>query len=353
MKLLIEGDLLYDAMLEAISNAHESVFLETYILADDEIGHLFCQALIKIAGQGVDVRVHVDAAGSLFWGAHRLFYQLKKQGVKVRWFHRWSWRRPLRYNRRNHRKLLVVDRQIAFLGGFNIHRENSRRLVGDERWRDSHVCFMGQLAAEAAVIFDDFWNRRRRWVEGVEASKDINAMLVPNHTRRCRRRMRCVYTDGFDNACTSVNVTTPYFVPDHRTQQALMAAARRGVEVRLLLSRKTDVRLARWAAHAAYAPLLAAGVRIFEYLPRVLHAKSAVVDGKWATLGTANLDYRSFFVNYELNLIVRELEFCGFLDECFEQDLLQAEEIYSVKWAKRSFFQHFLEAIGWCARRWL
>jgi len=350
LKLFIEGDLLYDAMLASIRSALESIYLETYILADDEIGHLFCQALIEGAKQGVDVRVHVDAAGSLFWGAHRIIRELKKHGVKVRWFHRWSWRRPLRYNRRNHRKLLVVDRQAAFLGGFNIHRENSRRLVGDERWRDSHVCFTGQLAAEAAEIFDDFWSHRRRWVERVQPPK---AMLVPNHTRHCRRRMRCVYTEGFDGACSSVNVTTPYFVPDHRTQQALIAAAQRGVKVRLLLSRKTDVLLARWAAQAAYASLLAAGVRIFEYQPRVLHAKTAVVDGSWVTLGTANLDYRSFFVNYELNLVVREVEFCHLLEDCFEQDLLQAEEIYPVRWAQRSLFQHFLEMIGWCARRWL
>ena len=148
-------------------------------------------------------------------------------------------------------------------------------------------------------------------------------------------------------------MTTPYFVPDHRTQHRLIEAAHRDVEVRLLVPAKSDVPLARWAARASYAALLHAGVRIFEYRPRMLHAKTAVVDGSWATIGTANLDYRSFFLNYELNLVSRNLDLCRRLQAQFDEDLAQSRQITAVSWPQRPSTERLLEAVGWMARRWL
>lgn len=350
LRLFVEGDVLYAAMLAAIAAAQSSVLLETYIFADDEIGLQFAGALIQAAQRGLDVRVHIDAAGSLFWYSQALALKMQRGGVRLKWFHRWSWRQPWRYNRRNHRKMLVLDQQQLFLGGFNIHRENSRTLYGEQRWRDTHLCIQGHFAEQSARLFDVFWRgKRRAWVSPLPSGD----MLMSNHTRASRLAMRAIYRDGFAGARQCIDVTTPYFVPDTRTRQALVMAALRGVQVRLLLPAKIDVKIARWAAHASYARLLAAGVNIYEYQPRVLHAKVVAIDGHWATVGTANIDYRSFFVNYELNLISADVDFCRELQQQFEYDVKQSVQIQALQWAQRSWLQKWLERVAWLVRRWL
>jgi cardiolipin synthase len=291
--LYTDGDPLYRAMLDAIGRARRRVWLETYIFADDTVGRQFAEALAEKARLGLDVRLHVDAAGSYFWSSRRLERYLRHHGVHLRWFHRFSWRWPLLYNRRNHRKLLVVDRRWAFLGGFNIHDESSRELRGTERWEDAHVRMdRPRLVGQAARLFATLW-RHHRNAEPPRAD-GRTSILLPNQTRRHRHRIWCMYRDLIRGAEHAIDLITPYFVPDARTQRDLQQAAERGVAVRLLVPRITDVPIARWAGQAAYANLLASGVRIFEYRPRLLHAKTAVVDGRWATVGTANLDYRSW-----------------------------------------------------------
>lgn len=349
-ELFTEGDDLYRAMLADIVSAQASVDLESYIFADDEVGRQFAEALGERARAGIRVRVHLDAAGSLFWVSRRLKTYVREQGVEVRWFHRWSWHRPWRYNRRDHRKLLVVDRRRAYLGGFNIHRENSRALYGEGRWRDTHIAMQATMAEQAGQLFDAFWRGQRRWLP-VSAMSD--SILVHNHTRTCRHRLRCIYADAFTFARHRIYLTTPYFVPDHHTQRGLRAAARRGVDVRLLVPGKSDVRITQWAARAAYADLLAAGVRIYEYQPRVLHAKTAVADGEWAMLGTANLDYRSLFVNYELNLVTRDPDLAAKLEQQFREDLDESERIQPAPWDRRGWPSRLSEVVGWLGRRWL
>lgn len=348
--LYTEGDALYAAMLRAIAAARQSVKLESYIFANDEIGRQFAAALSTRARAGVRVRVNIDAAGSLFWGPHRLVKSMQRDGVEVHWFHRWTWRSPSRYNRRNHRKLLVLDGQLGFLGGFNIHRENSRAAYGERRWRDTHLEVHGQLARNLEVLFDAFWSRHRlRYA--VMRSRQGN--LITNHSRYGRMLLRDLYAARFAGARQRVWLTTPYFVPDSRTQRGLMRAARRGVDVRVLVPRKNDVRLVQWASRAAYANLLHAGVKIYEYLPRVLHAKTAIVDGAWCSVGTANIDYRSFFLNYELTFTVRDTILAGVLEKQFHDDLQQSEQIQPTSWARRAPWWRILEFIGWLGRRWL
>lgn len=351
IELYTEGDRLFEAMLAAINSAQEQVWMETYIFADDEVGRRFAHALSERARAGVQVRLLVDALGSLFQFYRSLGFGLEQSGVEVRHFHRWYWREPLRYNRRDHRKLLVVDGHRAFLGGFNIHRQSSRQYYGEARWRDTHASFQGALAWQSAQLFDAFWRGEKHWLP--KSDKLANSMLVPNQSRVCRQRLACIYDDSLDNAIEQVCLTTPYFVPDHRTQKALLTAVKRGVEVRLLVPRTSDVRLARWAANAVYARLLDAGVRIFEYLPRMLHAKVAIVDGKWATLGTANLDYRSLFQNYELNLVSRDPDLCRRLQTQFEADLTEASAVCATRWRQRRWVPRLAELLGWSVRRWL
>ncbi len=351
IEIFIEGDQLFDAMLAAIRQAQKFVWMETYIFADDEIGQVFFRALSERAKAGVQVRLLVDAVGSLFQFYRSLDKELRASGVHVHHFHRWYWRDPFRYNRRDHRKLLVVDGDKAFLGGFNIHRQSSQRVFGPQRWRDTHAYIQGYLALQATELFDAFWQGKRQYLPADHPHE--NSVLVPNQTRYCRQRLACLYADFIGNAKTQVCLTTPYFVPDHRTQKALLSAVMRGVEVRLLVPRSSDVRLARWAANAVYAYLLDAGVKIYEYLPRMMHAKIAIVDGKWATLGTANLDYRSLFQNYEVNLVSRDPIFCSHLQAQFETDLTQASAVCAARWRQRRWIPRLAELLGWSVRRWL
>ena len=350
LRLFIEGDELYAAMLEVIAHARHCIKLESYIFADDEIGRKIAAALGERARAGRQVLVHIDAAGSLFWGSQRLANSLTQDGVQVRWFHRWSWRHPSRYNRRNHRKLLVVDGRIGFLGGFNIHRENSRTAYGARRWRDTHVKVHGQLAHNLQILFDAFWRGRRLVSPTLHAA---DGMLITNHAHRGRRRLRALYSNHIAKARQRVWLSTPYFVPDRRTQRALMDAARRGVDVRVLVPLKNDVRVVQWAARAAYAGLMNAGVRIYRYMPRMLHAKTLTVDGRWGSVGTANVDYRSFFLNYELILTASEPAFVAELEAQFLHDLVQSESVQPERWAQRAMLGRVLEFVGWLGRRWL
>lgn len=351
IELYTEGDQLFDAMLSAISRAQKQVCMETYIFADDEVGHDFAQALSERAKAGVEVRLMVDAMGSLFQFYRTLGPMLERSGVKLRHFHRWHWREPLRYNRRNHRKLLVVDGETAFLGGFNIHRQSSQKYFGALRWRDTHASFQGKLAHQAAELFDAFWQGDRHRLP--KEDEQDNSVLVPNQTRLCRQRLACIYADFLSSAKQQVCLTTPYFVPDSHTQKALLCAVQRGVEVRLLVPRTSDIRLTRWAANAVYARLLDAGVKIYEYLPRMLHAKIAIADEKWATLGTANLDYRSLFQNYELNLVSKDSDLCQRLQMQFEVDLDDASAVCATRWRQRHWIPRLAEILGWSVRRWL
>lgn len=303
-----EGDRLYAAMLADIAAAERHIRLESYIFAGDTVGWRFAEALAERARAGVTVQVHVDSAGALWQGTARLFRYLGEHGVDTRWFHRWRWRRPWRYNRRNHRKLLVVDGTTVYVGGFNLHRESSQAAYGDRRWRDVHVRVDGALGADAARLFDDLW-RARRHTMAPPWRGDLR--LVPNANGHCRRELHCLYLDALRGAERSIDIVTPYFVPDHHLRDALAAAARRGVAVRVLLPARSDNPLTELAARALAAPLLAAGVRFFEYLPRMLHGKLMLVDDCWATVGSANVDYRSFFINQELNLVCREPAVCA------------------------------------------
>lgn len=346
----IEGDELYARMAQSIRQAKRSIRLEYYMFAPDEIGWYFAKLLVAKAAEGIPVWVHLDAAGSFFWHAGGLGRYLRRHGIHMRWFHRWSWREPLRYNRRNHRKMLIIDGNELYLGGYNIHRANSYTVVGPKRWRDTHLRTTGTLAHEAADLFDHFWRGGHYWEP---QPTHYDSMLVPNHTRNCRHTLRCLYTEYIAAAQDYVYLTTPYFVPDLITQQSLIKAAGRGVDVRLLLPHKSDVLLTQWAARAAYASLLNAGVRIYEYLPRVLHAKTAVIDGNWGTVGTANLDYRSLYLNYELNFVTHSAPLCTELERQFLADLQEAEEVLPSRWAARHWISYVTEGLGWCARRWL
>jgi cardiolipin synthase len=347
VELYTEGDELYAAMLREIATAHRSVRLESYIFAADEVGSRFIDALIERRKAGVPCILRVDAFGAFGLFDHEQELRLRRAGVRVIRSRRWRWQRFWRLQRRNHRKLLVVDDRVAYLGGFNIHRECSRAAVGDARWRDTQARMEGPVGFDAGVCFDLYARARARPVV-----RD-DAWLLPNRGLRGRWLLYRLLRQRLAGARQRIWLTSPYFVPDYHTQRALVRAARRGVDVRVLLPGKSDVPITQWAARAAYSSLLQCGVRIFEYVPRVLHAKTVLIDDDWGTVGTANVDYRSFFINDELNAIFSEGPVLEELARGFEADLTQSREVKLRPWKRRPWTAWIAETVGWFVRRWL
>lgn len=354
-QLFTEGDELYDAMISAIAGAEHDIGMESYIFAADEIGRRFAAALAARARAGVRVRLHLDSFGSNFSDLAGILDELRGAGVAFQWFRPFLWERPFGYIHRNHRKLLVVDGRRAFLGGFNIRRLNSRRLSGERRQRDSHVLVPCELARIAAVLFDRIWNDARPIEPAAvpETPADLDAVLVPSSSRRCRQRLACLHANLIDSAQHSIVLTSPYFTPGTLVQNALQKAARRGVEVHLLLPRFGDPPVAGWATQAAYEQLLSAGVHVYAYLARKLHAKTTVVDGEWAVIGSANLDYLSLFINQELVLVAHDRALAQALHASHEEDLRHAAPVILEEWRQRGWRQRGLEMFGRVARRFL
>ena len=354
-QLFTEGDELYDAMISAIEGAEHDVEMESFIFAADEVGRRFATAFAARARAGVHVRLHLDAFGSDFPAFAAIRRDLELAGVRFKWFHPFRWLHPLEYIQRNHRKLLVVDGRDAFLGGFNIRRRNSRKLSGERRQRDSHVRVSGELARVASVLFDRLWNDATPIQPDAipEAPTGLDALLVPSHSRHCRQRLACLYAGLIERSRRYLLFTSPYFAPGTLVEMALLNAAKRGVEVRLLVPRTGDPPLAGWATRAAYEPLLAAGARVYEYLSRKLHAKASVVDGEWGVIGSANLDRLSLFVNQELVLIARDRSLAEALRVHYEQDLQDAAQVTLPQWRLRSWRERGVEMLGRMARRLL
>lgn len=354
-RLFTEGDVLYEAMLAAIAGARKAIRLESYIFAADEMGRRFTDALAAAARAGRDVRLHLDFHGAYFQAFRGLKRELEGAGVRFQWFHPWRWRHPFRYLQRNHRKLLVVDEREAFLGGFNIRRENSHRLYGESRQRDTHARVGGELARQAAILFDRLWSHAACLHPDAipEDGTEFDALLVPSASRRCRQRLACLHAGLIARSRRYVYLTTPYFGPGTVVEKALKKAARRGVEARLLVPRQSDPRFAGWTTRAAYSALLEAGVRIHEYLPRKLHAKTSVIDDEWGIVGSANLDYLSLFVNHELVLIARDAGLTGALRDQYRRDLEDAADILPSEWHRRGAGERCLEVIGQVVKRFL
>ncbi len=410
-RLLPDGAEAFRTMIDAIDLAQDEVLLETYILRDDKLGTAVQQSLVRAAARGVRTYVLADAVGSI--GTHDRFWDsLTAQGVVVRHFHRF-WHHPLDALRRDHRKLLVCDRTIAFTGGMNIGEEYGSSIrARHDVWRDTFVQVEGSVARELAAVFAEGWDRargpalpgleyvswsealtpaspqsieavgaravQRRWQHAVQrplqrqlarqrdrrrgrvvrrvievAAPDDRAVLVLDpRPGRGQREMLGVLSALLGGARRRLWITTPYFAPPTRALTFLLTAARRGVDVRLLLpSERTDVPVVRHAAHGAYRTLLESGVRVFEYERATLHAKTMVVDGHVSLIGSSNLDFRSFWLNAECNVLVFDDACAAALEASFHTDLANSREITLDEWRERRWSHRLLDTTA-RALRW-
>lgn len=355
VQLLVDGPATHGAMLEAIAAAENHIHFETYIFADDEIGAKFARAFTAKAQDGVAVRIIYDSVGSRD-SRDRFFARMEQAGVDVVEFN------PLEPGRRaageevdtrDHRKLLVVDGAVAFTGGLNVDRtyaQSSKAVSGRESgagWRDTHVAIRGPAVEGFQRLFVGLWNSldgklivardlpRPPENEG-EALVRVLSAVGGNDSMSA---IRVAYAAAIGAAVATVDITQSYFAPDEAFVRALQEAAERGVGVRILVAGISDSNLLLNASRAHYADLLDAGVRIYESQEAILHAKTAVIDGVWSTVGSSNLDSLSFIHNHEVNAAIVDRDFGAQMADLFELDLAHSREIEREAWSRRSIWQ--------------
>ena len=364
LDLLVDGPETYAAMFDALRTAQHTIELQSFIFDDvEQDGSLLTDLLAARVAAGVSVRVLVDGVGSR--GAGETLEKLAEAGVRTCVFNPVgrSLLRPTRLNHRDHRKIVVVDGDDAFAGGINFSRVYrsrssffSRRSRGslDEGWRDTHIRIRGPGSRRLRELFAESWAKQDCDAEASEVAGDAPRTAIPKaggtviqvipsspDSERNLTYLSVLGAVAF--AHDSIAVTMAYFVPDERLEEALMAAVRRGVEVRMILPAFSDFRGVFHAGRSHYERLLAAGVRIFEQENAFLHAKTVVVDRIWSTVGSTNWDWRSFVHNDEVSVVIIDEAFASRMNELFDHDLANSSEVTLEKWNQRSFTDRLQE----------
>jgi cardiolipin synthase len=356
--LLIDGPATYEAMFKAIRSAKDHVNFETFIFDDDEVGRRFAELLLEKQAEGVQVNLIYDSYGCLATPA-AFFQRLRDGGIHAREFNpvnpskirgkRWM------LTQRDHRKILIVDGKVAFTGGVNISNVYSSSLSGSlskeqkgdhiqHAWRDTHVQIEGPAVAEFQKLFLETWAREK----GPESNRDYfpplkhegNELMrvVGSSPGRMNRITYMMYVSAFTYAENIIHLTTPYFVPNDEMIKALTHAAERGVDVRIILPGASDSALLFYAGRSYYTHLLKSGVKLYERrLDSMLHAKTAVIDSIWSTVGSTNMDLLSFLNNDEVNAVILSRDFASQMEVMFEEDLRESKEIHLEEWKKRPF----------------
>jgi cardiolipin synthase len=346
-------------MLQAIAAARREILLETYTWASDGTGRLFADALLERARSGVRVRAVMDAMGSRgFDGA--LLASLRAGGVEVAEFH------PVRlfgrkgtWTVRDHRKLLVIDGQVAFLGGLNLSDAYAPRSWGGRGWHDVHARLRGAAAHDLERAFTVTWRYATREhialprPSAVAAAQGAAVQVLAIDSRRSRRRIRKLYEHALKRAQRQILIMAAYFIPDRGLRAILRKAVGRGVEVCVLLPHDSDVPIVQQASRHTYGALLRAGVQIYEWLPSMLHAKTIVVDGRWCTIGSYNLDRRSLLYNWELTMATDDRGACAALEADFARVAKEAERITLAAWRNRGWLARLVQWFAYLFRNWL
>jgi cardiolipin synthase len=365
--LLFDGPATMRAMMDAARVATSSINMETYIFDQDQVGNEFADLLIEKQRQGVAVNIMVDAVGAIATPAD-FFDRMRAAGIRVLVFNpvnpakaKGNWD----LNNRNHRKLMVVDGRVAFTGGINISstyansslfRSKYKKETADGAkvgWRDTHVRIEGPAVAPLQYSFVNLWVQQEggelpkaEYFPALSPAGDKLVRVLAGNPEGDSDIYKALVT-AISEARKSIHITSAYFVPDQQIVDTLAAAAQRGVDVRLVLPGVSDHSMIRYAGQGFYDQLLRAGVKIFELQVAVLHAKTAVIDSGWSTIGSANIDRRSFLHNYELNVVVMDPAFGRDMESAFNEDLRDSKEVTLERWKHRPWMDRIRE---WAAR---
>jgi cardiolipin synthase A/B len=355
VEIYFDGRAAFAAMREAALAARREILLESYIFKDDATGRLFLEEAKAAAARGLRVRVLADAIGSISTRAE-FWREMESHGIETHLFHPLFprlWYQPFR----DHRKILVVDREVGFTGGMNIGEEyGSPNPKPGQTWRDTHVRVKGPAAWEMAVVFSEGWSHALGESFEIDplpaeaaAAPGSRILVLDSRPNRGQAESAAVLA-AIAAACRErLWITNSYFAPGWRAIRILTETARRGVDVRLLLPGKSDLPIVRRAGHGYYRALLEGGVRIFEYQAAILHAKCLVADGLVSVVGSTNLDFRSFLFNAECDLLALCPITATTLESAFLADLDQSTEVQLGDWVRRPFGKK----IGDRAARWL
>jgi cardiolipin synthase A/B len=338
------GTVLYKDMLAAIEGAQERVLFESFIVKDDEVGQRFKAALIAAADRGVEVFVIYDVFANLV--VKRAFFDFPASVNVVRY----PALKPgmllldVRKSGRDHRKLLVVDGEIGFVGGYNIGSAYATQ------WRDTHLRVQGPSAWELENAFIDFWNQQRaatqpglpergstQWEPSLRVHRNVPSQLI--------YPIRGMYLEAIDRATERISITQPYFIPDRSMIRALLAAARRGVDLRVLVPAASNHVITDWLSRGFYSAFLQGGVTIWRFEGAMIHAKTMTIDGRWSTIGTANIDRLSLTGNYEINVELFDRDVAEHLERVFATDLTNATQLTPDEWARRGTLAKLTERL--------
>jgi cardiolipin synthase len=339
VEMFLRGDEAFGSMSRAIDSAQSEILLESYILRDDATGRRFLEALASARSRGVRVRVLVDFVGSFATG-RGFWEQMRRHGIEVRLFNP-RFPHLLFQPFRDHRKILVVDRRVAFTGGMNIADEYGSGIAPHRGpWRDTHARVEGTTAWELATVFSEAWSRAGGSPLALEPLQKnppgpVSILTLDSRPGRGHGETASALGAIVAAARRRIWITNAYFAPRRRAVLFLAEAARRGVDVRLLLPGPTDVPLVRHAGHGYFRELLAKGVRVFEYGAAILHAKTLVADDFVSVVGSTNLDFRSFHFNAECNLVILDAGVGRTFAATFEEDLTRSTEITAAGWRGR------------------
>jgi len=373
--LLIDGPATYAAMFKAMENARDHINLETFIIDDDETGRQFSDLLLKKQAEGVQVNLIYDSRGSFATPAP-FFQRLRDAGIQVVAFNpinplnargSWSVAHP------DHRKILIVDGKVVFTGGINISAVYSSpspgkgglsgRIPGTKApipWRDTDVQIEGPVVAEFQKLFLDTWRLQkgaklseRNYFPDLKAEGNALVRAVGSSPGETNRLTFVLYVSAITFSERSLHLTNAYFVPDAETIKALCDAAGRGVDVKIVLPGNTDASLTLSAGRYYYSELLKSGVKIFERRDVLLHAKTAVIDNVWSTVGSTNMDFWSFSANDEVNAVILNKEFAADMEKMFAWDLAESGEIRLEEWEKRPVLERIKQWFAHQFQRWL
>ncbi|MBF0551567.1 MAG: cardiolipin synthase [Deltaproteobacteria bacterium] len=370
--LLIDGMATYAAMFEAIKDAKDHINFESFIFEDDEVGRQFSDLLIQKRAEGVQVNLIYDSYGSMSTPAS-FFQRLRDHGVRVLEFNPVNPERLVEgtsweLTTRDHSKILIVDGAIAFTGGVNISgvysrssSSQSRGTKREEPWRDTHVRIEGPAAAQLQWLFMNTWERqkgpalpKKEYFPYVKKSGNTLVGVVGSISGETNRLIFIMYMSALTHAKRSIYLTTPYFVPDDQMLKALTEATARGVDVKILLPGFSDSNLVFYTSRHYYARLLKAGVKLFEKRGGgMLHAKTAVIDDVWSTIGSSNLDTQSLLTNEEANAVILGRDFADAMQVMFERDLKESDQITLEEWEKRPFDNYLKEWFSRLFKHWL
>lgn len=335
LELYADGHDLYTAMLEAIDEAQECIYIESYIWKDDAIGCEVKKHLVAKAEQGIDVYAIFDGFGNLVVPHSFKVFPSSIHSMEYRPIRRpWYIIDPRRYAL-DHRKLLIADGKIGFIGGYNLGSPFATE------WRDTHLRIRGLAAADLAHSFIEFWNRsnpRDRITRHFSRRFDPYISVRGNDAVRLTFPIRDMYIDAIEQADQRILLTNAYFVPDRTLLEALVDARKRGVDVRIVVPWRSNHIIVEWLSRGYFTECLRAGIRVYGYDHTMLHAKTCTIDGQWSTVGTANLDRLSSIGNYEINVEIYSQALARQMELIFEYDTAEAVELRLDYWTSRPWY---------------